>query len=169
MRLEGRRSVRLRPGKRGAGGVPRGGRGVRCRAGRLQRYRGPAAAGIPVTARGMARSFAVVTAHQAGDSAATDLASARRRGYDRRADGPIGGCRSSPPTSSRPAVVLGHPAACIQSATAPEQRVTIATLSTDRGGRRARDGLEAPVVTVIGEVARIGATALTRWSPRACR
>ena len=30
---------------------------------------GPAAAGIPVTARGVARSFAVVTAHQAGESA----------------------------------------------------------------------------------------------------
>jgi uroporphyrinogen III methyltransferase/synthase len=45
------------------------------------------------------------------------------------------------------------PAACIQSATTPEQRVTRATLATIAEAVE-RDGLQAPVVTVIGEVAR---------------
>jgi uroporphyrinogen III methyltransferase/synthase len=52
------------------------------------------------------------------------------------------------------------PAACIQSATTPDQRVTIATLGTIAEAAE-RDGLEAPVVTVIGEVARMGAAGLT--------
>jgi len=43
------------------------------------------------------------------------------------------------------------PAACIQSATTPEQRVTIATLATIAEAAD-RDGLVAPLVTVIGEV-----------------
>ena len=38
----------------------------------------------------------------------------------------------------------------------PEQRVTLATLGTIAEAA-ARDGLEAPVVTVIGEVARMSA------------
>ena len=50
----------------------------------------PAAAGIPVTARGVARSFAVVTAHQAGDFLRDRPSSARRGGHDRGADGPLG-------------------------------------------------------------------------------
>jgi siroheme synthase len=45
------------------------------------------------------------------------------------------------------------PAACIQSATTPEQRVTRATLATIAEAAD-RDGLESPVVTVIGEVVR---------------
>ena len=47
------------------------------------------------------------------------------------------------------------PAACIQSATTPEQRVTRATLATIAEAAD-RDGLEAPVVTVIGAVAGDG-------------
>ena len=50
---------------------------------------GPAAAGIPVTARGVARSFAVVTGHQAGDGPEPDVAIAGRRGYDRGPDGAV--------------------------------------------------------------------------------
>ncbi|HEY0351901.1 MAG TPA: SAM-dependent methyltransferase, partial [Gemmatimonadales bacterium] len=46
------------------------------------------------------------------------------------------------------------PAACIQSATTPEQRVTRATLATIAEAVE-RDGLEAPVVTVIGAVAAL--------------
>ena len=119
---------------------------------------GPAAAGIPVTARGVARSFAVVTAHQAGDSSATDLR-------------PLAGVdtivvlmgRSGLPTFTADLIAAGRdphtPAACIQSATTPDQRVTIATLGTIAAAAE-RDGLEAPVVTVIGEVARLGAAGL---------
>ena len=46
------------------------------------------------------------------------------------------------------------PAACIQSATTPEQRVTRATLATIAEAVE-RDGLQAPVVTVIGAVAAL--------------
>jgi len=120
---------------------------------------GPAAAGIPVTARGVARSFVVVTAHQAGESAATDLR-------------PLVGVdtivvlmgRSGLPRFTADLIAAGRdphtPAACIQSATTPDQRVTIATLATIAAAAE-RDGLEAPVVTVIGEVASMGAAGIT--------
>ena len=126
---------------------------------------GPAAAGIPVTARGVARSFAVVTAHQAGDAAATDLR-------------PLVGVdtivvlmgRSGLSTLTADLIAAGRdphtPAACIQSATTADQRVTIATLGTIAAAAE-RDGLEAPVVTVIGEVARMGAAGLTPVAPAA--
>jgi uroporphyrin-III C-methyltransferase len=119
---------------------------------------GPAAAGIPVTARGIARSFAVVTAHQAGDGGTVDLR-------------PVAGVdtivvlmgRSGLPRFTADLIAAGRdphtPAACIQSATTPDQRVTIATLRTIAAAAE-RDGLEAPVVTVIGEVARMGAAGL---------
>jgi uroporphyrin-III C-methyltransferase len=119
---------------------------------------GPAAAGIPVTARGIARSFAVVTAHQAGDASVTDLH-------------PLVGVdtivvlmgRSNLPAFTADLIAAGRdphtPAACIQSATTPDQRVTTATLSTIAAAAE-RDGLEAPVVTVIGEVATMGAAGL---------
>ena len=117
---------------------------------------GPTAAGIPVTARGIARSFAVVTAHQAGPEGATpDVAALAgvdtivvlmgRASLDRLAAQLIAAGRA-PDT----------PAACIQSATTPEQRVTRATLATIAAAAE-RDGLEAPVVTVIGAVAAMGA------------
>jgi uroporphyrin-III C-methyltransferase len=114
---------------------------------------GPAAAGIPVTARGIARSFAVVTAHQAGESAEHDVA-------------PLAGVdtivvlmgRASLPSFTARLIGAGRdpdtPAACIQSATTPAQRVTLATLATIAEAAE-RDGLEAPIVTVIGEVARM--------------
>jgi siroheme synthase len=113
----------------------------------------PAAAGIPVTARGIARSFAVVTAHQAGEAGEHDVA-------------PLAGVdtivvlmgRSSLPSFTARLIAAGRdpdtPAACIQSATTPAQRVTLATLSTIAEAAE-RDGLEAPIVTVIGEVARM--------------
>jgi siroheme synthase len=46
------------------------------------------------------------------------------------------------------------PAACIQSATTTEQRVTRATLATIAAAAD-RDGLQNPVVTVIGAVAAL--------------
>ena len=51
-------------------------RGCRCEVvpGVSSAIAGPAAAGIPVTARGVARSFAVVTAHQAGEEGEHDVA-----------------------------------------------------------------------------------------------
>jgi uroporphyrin-III C-methyltransferase len=115
----------------------------------------PAAAGIPVTARGLARSFAVVTAQGAGpDGDEVDV-------------GPLAGIdtlvvlmgRASLGAFTARLVAAGRdpatPAACIQSATTAEQRVTRATLATIAAAAD-RDGLEHPVVTVIGAVAALG-------------
>jgi uroporphyrin-III C-methyltransferase len=112
----------------------------------------PAAAGIPVTARGVAHSFTVFTGH-----------------------GADGGLPALPAWSALPGhtlvVLMGRahlaaiaarliaagrdpatPVACIQSATTADQRVTRAPLSMIAEAAD-RDGLEAPVVVVIGEVA----------------
>jgi uroporphyrin-III C-methyltransferase len=112
---------------------------------------GPAAAGIPLTARGVAQSFAVVTAQQADGPA--DLSGLA--GVDtlvvlmgRAQLGPI----------AEQLIAAGRdpatPAACIQSATTADQRVTRASLSTIAEAAD-RDGLQAPVVIVIGEVAAL--------------
>jgi uroporphyrin-III C-methyltransferase len=122
---------------------------------------GPAAAGIPVTARGVAQSFTIMTGHTADE----------RPDQSSRAAGGRAAIRW-PPASDTLVVLMGRanlgslaaeliaagrdpstPAACIQSATTPEQRVTRATLATIAEAAD-RDGLESPVVTVIGEVAR---------------
>ncbi len=138
-----------------------GSAGVRCEVvpGVSSAIAGPAAAGIPVTARGVARSFAVVTAHLAGERGAADL-------------GPLAAVdtivvlmgRSGLAELTADLIAAGRdpdtPAAWIQSATTADQRVTVATLSTIAKAAE-RDGLEAPVVTVIGEVARMGACGLT--------
>jgi uroporphyrin-III C-methyltransferase len=120
---------------------------------------GPAAAGIPVTARGVAQSFTVMTGHVA------DEKSSRAAG-GRVAIQPL-------PSADTLVILMGRanlgslaaqliaagrdpstPAACIQSATTPEQRVTRATLATIAEAVE-RDGLQAPVVTVIGAVAAL--------------
>jgi uroporphyrin-III C-methyltransferase len=117
----------------------------------------PAAAGIPVTCRGTARSFAVVTGHESGDGVAdlSPLASVDTLVV-------LMG-RSSLPALTRQLIAAGRdaatPAACIQSATTPAQRVTVATLGTIADAAE-RDGLEAPMVTVIGEVAGMAAADL---------
>ena len=117
---------------------------------------GPAAAGIPVTARGLARSFAVLTGHTA-DDAETSASSAFSAPSALSADTLVilmG--RANLASIAAQLIASGRdpstPAACIQSATTPEQRVTRATLATIAEAAD-RDGLEAPVVTVIGAVA----------------
>ncbi|MEO6057395.1 MAG: uroporphyrinogen-III C-methyltransferase, partial [Gemmatimonadales bacterium] len=114
----------------------------------------PAAAGIPVTARGLARSFAVVTAHNAGTGGETvDF-----RGLAAVDTLVILMGRASLGGITEQLVAAGRdpetPAACIQSASTPEQRVTRATLATIAEAAD-RDGLENPVVTVIGAVAAL--------------
>jgi uroporphyrin-III C-methyltransferase len=113
----------------------------------------PAAAGIPLTARGVAQSFAVVTGHLANESTEAAVFPAHTdtlvilMGRSNLADlalGLISGGRDP-----------NTPAACIQSATTADQRVTRATLATIAGAAD-RDGLVSPVVTVIGKVAALG-------------
>jgi uroporphyrin-III C-methyltransferase len=113
---------------------------------------GPAAAGIPVTARGLARSFAVITAHTA-DGSAPDV-----RGLAAADTLVILMGRLGLRAVAEQLVAEGRdpatPAACIQSATTPAQRVTRATLGTIADAAD-RDGLENPMVTVIGAVAAL--------------
>jgi len=115
----------------------------------------PAAAGIPVTARGVAHSFAVITGHRAGPDGGdtTDLQAFASvdtlvllMGRERLAEIADQLIRAGRDPAT--------PAACIQSATTAEQRVTLATLGTIAEAAD-RDGLEAPVVTVIGAVAAL--------------
>ena len=110
---------------------------------------GPAAAGIPVTARGLAQSFAVITGHTA-DAAAPSIPSADTIVV-------LMG-RANLASLAAHLIASGRdpstPAACIQSATTPEQRVTRATLASIAEAVE-RDGLEAPMVTVIGAVAAL--------------
>ena len=124
---------------------------------------GPAAVGIPVTARGVAQSFTVIAGHTADE---------RPEQSSRAASGRA--AIWSPLSVDTIVILMGRanlgelavqliaegrdpstPAACIQSATTPEQRVTRATLATIAEAVE-RDGLEAPVVTVIGAVAALG-------------
>jgi siroheme synthase len=112
---------------------------------------GPAAAGIPLTARGIARSFTVMTGHTAEDEPGTSagpsdtlvILMGRANLAQLTADIIAGGRDAA------------TPAACIQSATTAEQRVTRATLGTIAEAAD-RDGLVSPVVTVIGAVAGLG-------------
>jgi uroporphyrin-III C-methyltransferase len=122
---------------------------------------GPAAAGIPVTARGVARGFAVVTARHAGG----DTDPAPYAGIDTLV---LLMGRAGLARFAERLILAGRrpdtPAACVQSATTPAQRVTVATLATIAAAAE-RDGLESPVVTVIGEVAAQAAegTGLAPW------
>ena len=114
---------------------------------------GPAAAGIPVTARGLARSFAVVTGPSA-DGEKPDLGGLA--GVDTLVV-LMGLANLAALAAQLLAAGRGPatPAACIQSATTPEQRVTRATLGTIAEAAE-RDGLRSPVVIVIGAVAALG-------------
>ena len=116
---------------------------------------GPAAAGIPVTARGLARSFAVVTGHTGEpDGRLPDLAGLA--GVDTLVV--LMGLAHLAALAAQ-LLAAGRepatPAACIQSATTPEQRVTRATLGTIAEAVE-RDGLRSPVVIVVGAVAALG-------------
>ncbi len=116
----------------------------------------PAAAGIPVTCRGVADSVAIVTAENAAGTGPA---------FDARALARIdtvvilmGRARLAEVTRSL--VAAGRdpstPAACIERATTPRQRVTVAALATIAGAAE-RDGLCAPIVTVVGEAAAYAA------------
>ena len=108
----------------------------------------PAAAGIPVTARGVTSRFTVISGHDGpldfASLAALDgtllffmgvsrLPEIARElvGHGRRADEPV---------------------AVIERGTTPEQRVTVATLSTIADVAAAR-GVQSPAVIVVGDVA----------------
>jgi uroporphyrinogen III methyltransferase/synthase len=113
----------------------------------------PAYAGIPVTHRGVATSVTFVTGHEdpSKPESQTDWAALARAG------GTIVlymGVKSLPRIAK--ALVDGGlspdtPAAAVQWGTWPRQRTVVATVTT-LAGAVAREGLAAPVITVIGDV-----------------
>ena len=116
----------------------------------------PAYAGIPLTQRGLASSFAVVTAHEdpAKDASSID--------WPRLATGVdtlvfLMGVERLAKTVAR---LIEHgraastPVAVIEWGTLPRQRVVSGTLATIVA-EVAREGIGAPAVTVVGEVARL--------------
>lgn len=110
----------------------------------------PGAAGIPLTRRGVARSFAVV----APSPGTGDLdGAASLAGVDTLV---VLMSRAAIRIVTRQLIDYGRdgdtPAACIQDGTLPSQRVVRATLATI-ADRVEAAGLEAPLVTVIGPVA----------------
>lgn len=115
----------------------------------------PAYAGIPVTQRGVATSFAVVTGHERGEGAdsATDWSALARiptlvilMGV-----GQIGEITAQLEAAGRAA---DTPAAAIRWGSTAEQQVVRATLGTIATAIRL-SGLEAPATIVIGEVAAL--------------
>ncbi len=112
----------------------------------------PARAGIPVTHRGIATSFAVVTGHCLGDDRVDWEALARidtlmiLMGLSR-----LGAVADRLIAHGRPA---GMPAAVISRGSLPDERVVVTTL----GGLAeavAREGLATPALVVVGEVVRL--------------
>ncbi|GBF05814.1 uroporphyrin-III C-methyltransferase [Deinococcus aerius] len=117
----------------------------------------PAYAGIPVTHREAARSFAVLTGNTKEGGAHYE----RLSGVDTLVL--LMGVRNLGEISAD-LIAAGRdpqtPAATIQWGTTPQQRVATGTLATIAGAVR-EAGLEAPAVTVVGEVARLRDT--LRW------
>ena len=108
----------------------------------------PAAAGIPVTHRGVARGFTVVTGHDELPAVppGTDHTVLLLMGVGRLA------------RSTRSLLDAGRPASCpvaiIERGFAPDQRVTVGTLG-DIAERAAAVGVENPAVVVVGDVVRL--------------
>ena len=113
----------------------------------------PAAAGIPVTHRGITASFVVASAHDGATAA-----------LDALRDAPVSstvvllmGVTALAETARR-LVASGRPpttpVAIVESGWTPGQRTTVATLG-DVAEVAAREGIRSPAVVVVGEVVRV--------------
>jgi uroporphyrin-III C-methyltransferase len=122
----------------------------------------PAAAGIPVTHRGMARSFAVVTGSTAHDDE-VDLS--RVAGTDTlvvlMAAGRLAQTCADLIAAGRPA---DEPAAIVQWAWTPEQRSVVGTL-TDLPVLAHAANIGPPATLIVGEVASLGFAAASANLP----
>ncbi len=129
----------------------------------------PASAGIPVTHRGIARSFAVVTASTAGTAHAPDAADLSRvaTAVDTlvllMAAGKLEATCRALIAAGRPS---GEPAAIIQWATTPEERSVIATLE-ELPALAAAAGIGPPATLLVGAVAAIPAETAALAAPLA--
>lgn len=124
---------------------------------------GPAAAGIPVTLRGIARSFTVVTGQTAPDLAQHDLDFYAMANTDTVV---LLMARKNLRHITASLIEAGRdpetPVACIEKATFADQRVTYSTLY---GIADQVDQLQMtnPMITVIGEVAAMVNPDLIEW------
>jgi len=117
---------------------------------------GLAAAGIPVTHRGLASSFAVVTGHE--DPAKPEVAVQ----WERLATAVdtlvvlmgVGRLEAIVPALIAGGRDSGTPSALVEAATTPDQRVVEASLGGIVAAARAT-GIEAPALLVVGEVVRL--------------
>nr|WP_216645307.1 uroporphyrinogen-III C-methyltransferase [Isoptericola halotolerans] len=116
----------------------------------------PAAVGIPVTHRGVAAGFSVLTAHEALDDVpgGTDHTLVLLMGVTRLAR-----TAEALVSAGRPAET---PVAVVEDGYGPRQRVTLGTLATI-AGRAAAAGVQPPAVTVVGDVVRL----CPDWEPHA--
>lgn len=122
----------------------------------------PACAGIPVTQRGMARSFAVVTGSEAAGGAEHDWAALAK--VDTLVV--LMGAAALPAIAAKlmAAGIPGTtPAASISNGTLPQQQVVTATLETIAHAV-VEAALPTPLLTVIGEVASLAETLAWRES-----
>jgi len=144
----------------------------------------PAYAGIPVTHRGVAATFAVVTGHEAEDvilSGESGLAGEEATSRRNLGRGDVSSVAWAKLATAVDTLVLlmgmktlpeviekliaggraaGTPAAVIRWGTTPNQRTVVGTLA-DIVRRVEEAGLEPPAITVVGEVVRLRET--LRW------
>ena len=114
---------------------------------------GPAAAGIPVTHRGVTAGFVVISGHALGDVAplaATDLTLVVLMGVGRLAAFSAALIEAGKDAST--------PVALIERAYCPDQRVTIGTLASITSAAE-RAGVVNPAIIVVGEVVNVPALA----------
>ena len=138
--------------------MPRAGRPGRGRPRRhAARVAVPAAAGIPVTHRGVSRQFTVVSGHDGANDSADRLDDPRRRpegtlvvlmGVGRLAEARRRAGRPRPATR-RPRSRSSSAARC------PTQRTTVGTLGTIVDPRPQRGEVTSPAVVVVGDVAAL--------------
>jgi uroporphyrinogen III methyltransferase / synthase len=124
---------------------------------------GPAAAGIPVTHRGVASTFGVATAHEAPGSDRLDWAALARldtlvvlMGVERLGDVAAALIAAGKPRTT--------PVAVVSNATLPRQRTVVAPLSRIAAAAR-RAGIAPPAVTIVGDVVKMR-EALGGWDTR---
>jgi uroporphyrin-III C-methyltransferase / precorrin-2 dehydrogenase / sirohydrochlorin ferrochelatase len=116
----------------------------------------PAAAGIPLTHRGVASSFAVVTGHGEADGASRVDWSALARGVDTLVVlMGLGNLRTLAQTLIAHGRDPATPAALVERGTTEAQR-TITTTLAELPAAAAAARLEPPVVTVVGPVVALG-------------
>ncbi len=125
----------------------------------------PAYAGIPVTHRGVASSFAVITGHEAGDPVPPSPAHGRGAGGEGSLTTVdtlvfLMGTKTLPDIVAK-LIADGRPAdtpvAVIHRGTTPEQRTITGTLA-DIADRVEDAGLTPPAITVVGDVVRLRET-----------